>query len=79
VEMVGNVVTVETRFEWRNLRFIVVTREPPTDSQLAFMRATLPRLDSVGSFADALGLIFGRYVRIRTTRPSPDIWFEVGL
>jgi len=72
-------VTVETRFEWRNLCFIVVTREPLTESQLVFMRAVLSRLDSVGSFADALGLLFERRVKVRTTRPSPDIWFEVGF
>jgi hypothetical protein len=39
----------------------------------------LRRLDRVGSFADALGYTFGRSVRIRTTRPSPDIWFDVGV
>ena len=72
-------VTVETRFEWRNLCFIVVTREPLTESQLVFLRQVLRRLDRVGSFADALGYTFGRSVRIRTTRPSPDIWFDVGV
>ncbi len=73
------VATVETTFEWRELRFHVVTREPPAESQLLFLRQALARLDRVGSFADALGYTFGRRVRIRTTRPSPDVWFEVGL
>jgi hypothetical protein len=71
--------TVETTFEWGDLRFHVLTSEPPTESQLAFMRQVLRRLDHVGSFADALGVIFGRHVNLRTTRPSPDVWFEVGL
>ena len=73
------VATVETTLEWRDLRFHVVTREPPTESQLLLLRQVLGRLDSVGSFADALGVCFGRRVRIRTIRPSPDIWFDVGL
>ena len=71
--------TVETMFEWGDLRFHVVTHEPLTESQLILLRQVLGRLDRVGSFADALGHTFGRRVRIRTTRPSPDIWFDVGL
>jgi hypothetical protein len=70
---------VQTTFEWKDLRFHVVTREPPTESELVFMRQVLRRLDRVGSFADALGVIFGRRVNLRTTRPSPEVWFEVGL
>ncbi len=66
-------------FEWRNLRFHVVTGEPLTESQLVFLRQVLGHLDRVGTFADALGDTFGRRVRIRTTRPLPDIWFEVGV
>jgi hypothetical protein len=69
---------VQTTFEWRDLRFHVLTRESPTESELAFMRQVLRHLDRVGSFADALGVIFERHVNLRTTRPSPDIWFEVG-
>lgn len=75
--MLATSATVETRFEWRNLRFVVVTPQPPTESQLGYIRGLLPRLQRVGLFADALGLVFGRHVRIRTTRPSPNIWFEV--
>ena len=71
--------TVETTFEWRDLRFHVVTHEPLTESELVFLRQVLRRLDRVGTFADALGYTFGRSVRIRTTRPSPDIWFDVGV
>jgi hypothetical protein len=71
--------TVDTTFEWNHLRFHVITSEPPTESQLVFIRDVLRRLDRVGSFADALGVIFGRHVNLRTTRPEPDIWFEVGL
>jgi hypothetical protein len=70
---------VETTFEWRDLRFHVLTRDPPTDAQLAFLRQVLSRVDRVGLFADALGYTFGRHVQIRTTRPSPDIWFDVGI
>lgn len=75
--MLATTSAVETRFVWRDLRFIVVTPLSPTDSQLGYIRGLLPRLQRVGGFADALGLVFGRHVRIRTLRPSPDIWFEV--
>jgi hypothetical protein len=68
---------VETRFEWRDLRFFVVTPEPPTQCQLDYIQAVLPTLRCVGWFADALGEVFGRHVQIRTTRPSPDIWFDI--
>jgi hypothetical protein len=39
----------------------------------------MPRVVSVGQFADVVGMVLGRSVRIRTERPSPDIRFEVGL
>ena len=71
--------TVETHFPWRDLRFHVVTRQPPTDAQLKSMRQVIGHLDQVGSFAATLGVMYSRRVRIRTTRPEPDIWFEVGL
>ena len=70
---------METTFEWRDLRFHVITHEPLTEPELAYLRKVLRGLDRVGSFADALGDTFGRRVRIRTTRPSPDIWFDIGL
>lgn len=71
--------TVETHFAWRDLRFHVVTRQPPTDAQLKSMRQVIGHLDRVGSFAATLGVMYSRRVRIRTTRPEADIWFEVGL
>ena len=61
------------------MRFHVVTQEPLKESELIYLRQVLRRLDRVGSFADALGDTFGRRVRVRTTRPSPDIWFDIGL
>jgi len=66
-------------FEWRDLQFHVVTHEPLTEPQLLFLRQRLRSLDRVGSFADALAYTLGRRVKIRTTRPSPDIWFDVGI
>ena len=73
------VAVVETTLDWRDLHLHVLTRDAPTDSELESMRAVVSRVKQVGSFADALGMIYGRRVHIRTTRPSPDIWFEVGL
>jgi hypothetical protein len=70
--------SVET-FEWRNLRFRVVTAEPLLVGQVQALRQTLPKVASVGMFAGVLGMIVGRRVRIRTVRPSPDVTFEVGL
>jgi hypothetical protein len=66
-------------FEWRHLHFHVVTREPLTDEQVGMIRRVLPKVASVGQFADVVGMLFGRGVRIRTERPSPDIRLEVGL
>ncbi len=70
--------SVET-FEWRGLRFHVVTAEPLLADQVLTIRRTLPRVASVGMFADVLGVVVGRRVRIRTVRPSLDVTFEVGL
>jgi hypothetical protein len=66
-------------FEWRNLHFHVVTREQLSADQVKMIRRVLPKVKSVGLFADVLGMILGRSVRIRTVRPSPDIRLEVGL
>ena len=74
----GVAANVET-FEWRGLRFHVVTAEPLLVDQVRTIRQTLPRVASVGMFADVLGMVVGRRVRIRTVRPSPDVSFEVGL
>jgi hypothetical protein len=65
-------------FEWHGLHLHVVTQEPlPADHLLTIERA-LPKVKSVGQFADVLGMVLGRYVRVRTERPSPDIRLEVG-
>jgi hypothetical protein len=66
-------------FEWRKLHFHVVTREPLPADQVRLVERVLPKVKSVGQFADVIGMLLGRSVRIRTERPSPDIRFEVGL
>lgn len=66
-------------FEWRRLNFHVVTREPLPTDQVRMIERVLPKVKSVGQFADVVGMLVGRSVRIRTERPSPDIRFEVGL
>ena len=69
--------SVET-FEWRDLRFHVVTPDPLTDEQIRAIRRAAPKVASVGRFADLLAVILGRHVRILAVRPSPDVSFEVG-
>ncbi len=69
--------SVET-FEWRGLHFHVITAEPLLVAQVRTIRRTLPKVASVGMFADVVGMVLGRHVRIRTQRPSPDIRLEVG-
>jgi len=66
-------------FEWRKLNLHVVTREPLFPDQIRTIERVLPKVKSVGQFADVIGMVLGRSVRIRTERPSPDIRFEVGL
>jgi len=65
-------------FEWRNLHLHVVTREPLSADQVRTIERVLPKVASVGQFADVVGMVLGRHVRIRTERPSPDIRLEVG-
>ena len=65
-------------FEWRNLHIHVVTREPLTADEVRTIERVLPKVASVGQFADVVGMVFGRSVRIRTQRPSTDIRLEVG-
>ena len=65
-------------FEWHDLHFHVVTREPVPADQLQTIERMVRKVPSVGAFADLLGMVLGRHVRIRTERPSPDVWFEVG-
>jgi hypothetical protein len=66
-------------FAWHDLRFRVMTPDPLTDDQRQVIEGALPKIGSVGSFADVLGIVLGRRVRVRTERPSPDVTFEVGL
>lgn len=65
-------------FEWHSLHLHVVTREPLSLDQVRTIQRALAKVASVGQFADVLGMILGRSVRIRTERPSPDIRLEVG-
>lgn len=80
-QTVPSVETAESvaTFEWRKLHFRVVTREPLLPNQVRMIERVLPKVKSVGQFADVVGMVLGRSVRIRTERPSPDIRFEVGL
>lgn len=64
-------------FLWRDLRFHVITPEPMTPDQIRTIRRAVPKTPSVGRFADVLGFVLGRHVRIRTERPSADVTFEV--
>jgi hypothetical protein len=66
-------------FEWRGLNLHVVTRDPLTDEQVRMIGRALTKVTSVGMFADLIGMVLGRSVRIRTKRPSPDIRLEIGL
>jgi hypothetical protein len=66
-------------FEWRNLHIHIVTRERLTADQIRTIERSAPKVTSVGMFADLLGMVLGRSVRIRTERPSPDVRLEVGL
>jgi hypothetical protein len=65
-------------FEWRNLHIHIVTCEPLTVAEVRTIERMLPKVASVGQFADVVGMVFGRSVRIRTQRPSMDIRLEVG-
>jgi hypothetical protein len=65
-------------FEWRNLNLHIVTRDPLSADEVRTIGLVLPRVKSVGQFADVVGMVLGRSVRVKTERPSPDIRFEVG-
>ena len=65
-------------FEWRNLHLHVVTREPLAAEHVRTIERMLPKVASVGQFADLLSMVLGRHVRIRTDRPSSDIRLEAG-
>ena len=64
-------------FEWRHLQLHIVTREPLSADEVRTIKRVLSKVSSVGQFADVLGMVLGRSVRIRTERPSPDIRLEV--
>jgi len=65
-------------FEWHDLHFHVITRDPVSADQLQTIERMVRKVPRVGAFADLLGMVLGRHVRIRTERPSPDVRFEVG-
>ena len=65
-------------FEWRGLHLHVATREPLPVDQARAIERMVRKVPSVGVFADLVGMIVGRHVRVRTERPSPDVWFDVG-
>jgi hypothetical protein len=65
-------------FEWRNLHLHIVTRDPLSADEVRTIGRVLPKVKSVGQFADVVGMVLGRSVRIKTERPSPDVRFEVG-
>jgi hypothetical protein len=65
-------------FEWRKLHLHVVTREPLSAGEVRTIKRVMPKVASVGQFADIVAMVLGRQVRIRTERPSPDIRLEVG-
>ena len=65
-------------FEWHGLHLHVVTHDPLSADQMRTLERTLRKVASVGLFADVVGVVLGRSVRIRTVRPSPDVRLEVG-
>ena len=67
-----------TTYEWRGLHLHVVTADPLTADQARTITRALRWVGSVGQFADLLGMVLGRRVRITTERPSTDIRLEVG-
>jgi hypothetical protein len=79
-QKVPNVEAAESvaTFEWRNLHLHVVTREPLSADHVRTIERMLPKVASVGQFADVLGMLLGRHVQIRAERPSPDVRLEVG-
>ena len=65
-------------FEWHDLHLHVVTREPLPADTLRTIERMVQKVSGVGAFADLVGMIVGRHVRIRTERPSLDVRLEVG-
>ncbi len=56
----------------------MVTGEPLPADQARTIERMVRKVPSVGVFADLVGMVVGRHVRVRTERPSPDVWFDVG-
>ena len=65
-------------FEWRGLHLHVLTPEPLPAEQARTIARMVPKVPSVSVFADLVGMVTGRHVRVRTERPSPDVWLDVG-
>jgi muramoyltetrapeptide carboxypeptidase LdcA involved in peptidoglycan recycling len=65
-------------FEWRNLHLHVVTWEPLSADQVNLIERMLPKIKSVGQFADVVGMLLGRHVKVVAERPSTDVRLEVG-
>jgi hypothetical protein len=76
-ETIADAESIST-FEWRGLHLHIVTRDPLSAEQVLTIERILKKAASVGLFADVLGMMLGRSVRIRTERPSPDVRLEVG-
>jgi len=68
----------EALFRWRELRFHVVTTELLTAEQTRVLAKAALKVSRVGLFAELVATVLGQHVRIRTTRPSLDVRFEVG-
>jgi hypothetical protein len=65
-------------FEWRHLHIHVVTQEPLSVGELRMIERMVPKVTSVGQFADLVAMLLGRQVRINTERPSRHVRLEVG-
>ena len=70
--------TSVTTYEWRGLNLHAVTANASPAGQARTIGQALRWVACVGQFADLLGMVRERRVQIRTVRPSPDIWLEVG-
>jgi hypothetical protein len=53
-------------------------RSPLSADEVRAIERMVPKVPSVGVFADLVGMVLGRHVRVRTERPSADVRLEVG-
>ena len=67
-----------TTFDWRGLHLHVITADALTPDQVRTIQRALRWIESVGQFADLLGMVLGRRVRITTDRPSTEVRLDVG-